>query len=102
MKMIKLIIPFILIFALAFPTYAMHLTEDKVIDRELTVEKDENVVDNSINGVSKERPSKTFIMSLPVYLKRAVLPFLMLFSLGPICLALECGIKEHKRKSHSQ
>ncbi len=100
MKIIKLILPFILIFALALPSHAMFLTEDRVIDRELTVEKDENIVKNSIDGegVSDEKPTQTFIMSSPVYMKRVLFPFLMLFSLGPICLAVEYGIKKHKRK----
>ena len=101
MKMIKLVLPFILIFALALPSHAMYLPENDVIDRELTVEKDENVVDNSINGVRNEKLTETFIMSTPIYMKRVLFPFLMLFSLGPICLAVEYGIKRYK-KSHSQ
>ncbi len=102
MKIIKIILPFILIFALALPTYAMHLPENKVIDRELTVEKDENVVDNSINGVAKDRSSKTFIMSAPIYLVRVFIPFLMLFSLGPLYLLIEREIKKYKTKRLSR
>ena len=102
MKIIKLILPFILIFALALPTYAMHLPENKVINRELKVEKDENVVDNNINGVAKEKPTKTFIMSPSVYLVRVLIPFLMLFMLGPLCLLIEKEIKNYKAKRLSQ
>lgn len=104
MKMIKFILPIVLIFALACPTYAMHLRENKVIDRELTVEKDENIVKNSIDGVSVDgkKPSETFIMSRPVYVKRVMLPFFIMFALGPLYLLVGHEIKIHKRKSHSQ
>ncbi len=102
MKIIKLIMPVILIFALSLPTYAMHLPENKVIDRELTVEDDENVVDKSINGTAVNRPAKTFILSKRTYLIRIVFPFLLIFSLGPLYLLIEYGIRNYKRKSHSQ
>ncbi|MBQ7779189.1 MAG: hypothetical protein IJ404_01740 [Clostridia bacterium] len=103
MKIIKLILPIILILALTLPTYAMHLPENKVIDRNLTVEKDENIVKNSIDGKTDDKAeTETFFMSDVNYLKRVFLPFLILFALGPIYLLIEYGIKNRKRKSHSQ
>lgn len=103
MKIIKLILPIILILALSLPTYAMHLPENKVIDRNLTVEKDENIVKNSIDGKTDgEAETETFFMSDVNYLKRIFIPFLVLFSIGPICLLIEYWFKKHKRKSHSQ
>jgi hypothetical protein len=100
MKILKFILPIVLIFVLVTPTYAMHLSENRVIDRELTVEKDENIVKNSIDGegVSDKKPSETFIMSRPVYFKRVLLPFFILFSLGPICLAVEYEINRYKKR----
>ena len=104
MKIIKLILPMILILALSLPTYAMHLPENKVIDRNLTVEKDENIVKNSIDGKTdnEKRETVTFFMSDVIYLKRIFIPFILLFSLGPLYLLVEHEIKKHKSKSHSQ
>ncbi len=104
MKIIKLILPIILILALSLPTYAMHLPENKVIDRTLTVEKDENIVKNSIDGKTdnEKRETVTFFMSDIIYLKRVLLPFLILFLVGPLYLLIEHEIKNRKRKSHSQ
>ena len=104
MKMIKLVLPFILIFALALPSHAMYLPENDVIDRELTVEKDENIVKNSIDGKTdnEKRETVTFFMSDVIYLKRIFIPFILLFSLGPLYLLIEHEIKKHKSKSHSQ
>ncbi len=104
MRIIKFILPIILIFALATPTYAMHLPENKVIDRTLTVEKDENIIKNSIDGegIGDKKQTETFIMSAPVYVKRVLLPFLMLFALGPLYLLIEREIKNYKRKRLSQ
>lgn len=101
-KAVKAILPLVLIFALVSPAYAMHLPENRIIDTELTVEEDENIVDNSINGVGQTRPLKTFIMSRPVYQKRVLLPFLLLFSLGPLYLLAEYEFKKHKDKSPSK
>ena len=100
MKIIKLILPMILILALALPTYAMHLPENKVIDRNLTVEKDENIVKNSIDGKTDGKAeTETFFMSHVIYLKRVFLPFLILFLIGPLYLLIEREIKNHKRKN---
>ena len=100
MKIIKLILPMILILALALPTYAMHLPENKVIDRNLTVEKDENIVQNSIDGTTDGKAeTETFFMSDVIYLKRVFLPFLILFLIGPLYLLIEREIKNHKRKN---
>ena len=92
----------ILIFTLSLPTYAMHLSEDRIINRELTVEEDESIVNNSIEGKDDdERDYHTFMMSLPVYLKRVFFPFLMLFAIGPLYLLIEYEIKNFKEKSRS-
>lgn len=101
MKIVKLVLPIILIFALSLPTYALHLPENKVIDRDLTVEKDENIVKNSIEGKTddEETETTTFFMSDVNYLKLVFIPFLALFSLGPVCLLIEYCIKNRKRKS---
>ena len=101
MKIIKLILPIFLILALSLPTYAMHLPENKVIDRNLTVEKDENIVKNSIDGKTdnEKRETVTFFMSDVIYLKRVFLPFLILFLIGPLYLLIEHEIKNHKRKN---
>ena len=101
MKIIKLILPMILILALTLPTYAMHLPENKVIDRNLTVEKDENIVKNSIDGKTdgSKKETVTFFMSDVIYLKRVFLPFLILFLIGPLYLLIEREIKNRKRKN---
>ena len=104
MKIIKVIIPIILIFALSLPTHAMHLTENRIIDRKLTVEQDENIVKNSIEGRDEkdEKITETFIMSRLEYVKRVLIPFLVLFALGPLCLLIEYEIRNYKRKRRSQ
>lgn len=102
MKIFKFILPLILIFALAAPTYAAFLPENKVVDRIMTVEEDENIIDKSINGTPKDRPAKTVVMSKQTYLIRIILPLLLIFFLGPICLLIENEIKIHKKKSHSR
>ena len=104
MKILKLLIPFVLIFALATPSYAMHLSENRIINRKLTVEEDENIVDSSVEGeeIGKNTQTTTFIMSPSVYLKRVFIPFVMLFAIGPIYLLVEREIKIHKEKRPSQ
>ncbi len=102
MKLFKFILPLILIFALASPAYAAFLPENKVVDRIMTVEEDENIVDKSINGTPKDRPSKTFVMSRQTYFIRIILPLLLIFSLGPSYLLIEREIRIHKEKIHSQ
>ncbi len=99
MKIIKLLLPLLLILCLALPTYAMHLPENKVINRNLTVEEDENLVNNNIKGESADgkKQVKTFVMSPALYFKRVLLPFLMLFSVGPIYLLIEREIKLRKQ-----
>jgi hypothetical protein len=99
MKIFKLVLPLILLFVLSMPTYALHLPEDKVVDRELTVEEDKNIVENSI---SKRDPEiKTFVMSSLNYAKMIVLPLFVLVLLGPLALIIE-HIKNSKRKRPSK
>jgi hypothetical protein len=101
MKLIKIILPIFLIFALALPSYASFLPESKIVDRQMTVEEDENIVDNSIDGIPTDRPSKTFIMSKQTYLVRIIVPLLFIFAIGPTYLLVEREIKIYKEKSHS-
>ena len=102
MKLIKFAIPLILIFALITPTYAAFLPENKVVDRIMTVEEDENIVDKSINGIPKDRPAKTFVMSKQAYIIRIIVPLLLIFSLGPLYLLVEREIRIYKEKRPSQ
>ena len=98
MKLIKIILPVFLIFALATASYASFLPESKIVDRKMTVEEDENIVDNSIDGIPTERPSKTFIMSKQTYLVRIIVPLLLIFAIGPMYLLIEREIKTYKEK----
>ena len=102
MKLIKIILPVFLIFALSTTSYASFLPESKIVDRKMTVENDENIVDNSIDGTPTDRPSKTFIMSKQTYIVRIIVPLLLIFAIGPTYLLIEREIKIHKEKSHSR
>ena len=101
MKIFKLILPIALAFLLCLPCYGMHLPENKVIDRELTVEEDRSIIKDSLEKEDGKitNKTKTFVMSLPLYVKRVIVPFLMLFLLGPLVLLIEREIEIKRKKT---
>ncbi len=100
MKIFRIILPIFLVFLMCLPCYGMHLPENKVLNRELTVEEDRSVIKDNLEKEDGKitNITKTFVMSPPLYFKRVLVPFLMLFLLGPLVLLIERKIKIHKHK----
>ncbi len=101
MKIFKLLLPILLILCLTVPCHAAHLPEPNMIDRELTVEKDSNIVKDMIDADRGKGAEKAEVirMSVPVYLLRTVLPFLTLFFIGLFIFYTEHLIKDEKAEN---
>ncbi len=87
MKAIKFIIILLLLASAVCPVYAEHLPEDDLLNKELTVEKDTNVIKENADKYQKpeneeKNKPKTFIMSKARYEKEAIKPVITLTIIG--------------------
>ncbi len=103
MKLLKFVIPLLLMALLPLAPRAEHLPEDNVIGREMIVEKDSNIVDDMINGGEKNEYDpigdySTFKMTRFIYVKRAVMPFLQLVFIGIAVFAVSKILEYRKQK----
>lgn len=102
MKILKLLLPLILLASLSMPAFAEHLPEDYIIDRELIVEEDRSVIKDMLDADKGRDPLdpvgrvQTIRMSRVTYFKRVLLPFLTLFLIGILAFLLSAGTKHLK------
>lgn len=85
-KILKVLIPFLLCLLLVLPVSAEQLPENNILNKELTVEKDSNIIEDNLNGRREDdfviEETTTIFMSPKECLRRITLPALFIFSSG--------------------